>query len=27
MPAITLQRLFALFLVAMAVRLWIHTGG
>jgi uncharacterized protein len=27
MPVITLQRLFALFLVAMAVRLWIHAGG
>ena len=27
LPAITLQRLFAVFLVAMAVRLWIHAGG
>jgi uncharacterized protein len=27
MPVITLQRLFAVFLVAMAVRLWIHAGG
>jgi uncharacterized membrane protein YfcA len=27
LPVITLQRLFAVFLVAMAVRLWIHAGG
>jgi uncharacterized membrane protein YfcA len=26
-PVITLQRMFALFLVAMAMRLWIRPGG